>query len=183
MFFEYNYNCNVMCHIMTYLAQCEGVWAQHTTVIRAADQREVGSVVRKLCRRNRPDADVFVLALRLQIYWNTAPRTVFHEKLDKACSHCRGATVLEMVASETQESCRSTFVENVCFGPHVSADLLDFVFRCCLSPTECSIAFTCMSLSRFTGMHCSDIDRSGISLATASLTGSAPMQRGARPLR
>ena len=38
---------------------------------------------------------------------------------------------VEMIASETPERCRSTFLEKVCFSPLVSADLLDFGLRLC----------------------------------------------------
>ena len=36
---------------------------------------------------------------------------------------------IEMVASGTQEDCRSSSLENACFSPNVSTDLIDFVFR------------------------------------------------------
>ena len=39
--------------------------------------------------------------------------------------------VAELLASETPERCRSTFPDKVCFTPHVSVDLVDFMFRGC----------------------------------------------------
>ena len=41
----------------------EGVWAVHTTVIRAADQREVGNVVRNRAPKT-PDGPNFAEMLR-----------------------------------------------------------------------------------------------------------------------
>ena len=46
-----------------------------------------------------------------------------------------------------------------------------------------SISLACVLLSCFTGQHFSVINRSGASLATISLTTSAPIMRGARPAR
>ena len=91
---------------------------------------------------------------------------------------------VEMIASETQERCRSTFLGNVCFCANKRLDFIDFwVSLMLILPIRGSISLACVLLSCFTGTHFSDIDRSGVSLATISLTTSAPMQRGARPAR
>ena len=37
----------------------------------------------------------------------------------------------EMVASETPERCRSTFLENVCFSANERLDFIDFAIRLC----------------------------------------------------
>ena len=68
---------------------------QHTTVIRAADQREVGSVVPKLRRRYRTHELDFALVLRIPSNPMAYPvaSKVFQEKLTKERSHCSGATL------------------------------------------------------------------------------------------
>ena len=91
---------------------------------------------------------------------------------------------VEIVASETPERRRSTFLENVCFCANERLDFTHFYETCMfLVPLSGSISLACVLLSRCTGTHFNDIDRSGASLATISLTTSVPMLRGAPPAR
>ena len=91
---------------------------------------------------------------------------------------------VEMIPSETPERRGSTFLKNVCFSALVRLDYTHFCEKCMLLvPLSGSITLACVLLSRFTGTHFNDIDRSGVSLATISLTTSVPMLRGARPAR
>ena len=91
---------------------------------------------------------------------------------------------VEMIASETPERRRCTFLKNVCFCPLVRLDYIHFCEKCMfLVPLSGSITLTCVLLSRFTGTLFNDIDHSGASLATISLTTSVPMLRGARHAR
>ena len=88
----------------------------------------------------------------------------------------------EIIASETPERCRSTFLKNVCFCALVRLDYTHFCEKCMfLVPLSGSITLTCVLLSCFTGQHFSNIDCSGVSLATISLTTSVLIMRGARP--
>ena len=90
----------------------------------------------------------------------------------------------EMLASETPERRRSTFLKNACFCALVRLDYTHFCEKCMfLVPLSGSITLTCVLLSCFTGQHFSNIDCSGVSLATISLTTSVPMLRGAPPAR
>ena len=89
---------------------------------------------------------------------------------------------VEMIASETPERRRSTFLKNVCFCALVRLDYTHFCKKCMLSvPLSGSITLACVLLSCFTGQHFSNIDCSGVSLATISLTTSVLIMRSARP--
>ena len=91
---------------------------------------------------------------------------------------------VEMIASETPERRRSTFLKNVCFCALVRLDYTHFCEKCMLSvPLSGSITLACVLLSCFTGQHFSNIDCSGVSLATISLTTSVLILCGARPAR
>ena len=91
---------------------------------------------------------------------------------------------VEMIASETPERCRNTFLGKACFCANKRLDFIEFVLRCCsFSPIRGSISLACVLLSRFAGTHFSDIDRSGVSLATISLTTNVLILRGVRPAR
>ena len=91
---------------------------------------------------------------------------------------------VEMIASETPERRRSTFLKNVCFCALVRLDYTHFCKKCMLSvPLSGSITLACVLLSCFTGQHFSNIDCSGVSLATISLTTNVLILRGARPAR
>ena len=90
--FEFGIACFNLC-MSQEGASFEGVWAEHTTVIRAADLREVGNLVRI---RASKIAGVTNFAEMLRF-----PRLlsayvfrckVFHQKFEKTCSHCSGAT-------------------------------------------------------------------------------------------
>ena len=91
---------------------------------------------------------------------------------------------VEIVASETPERRRSTFKKNVCCCALVRLDYTHFCKKCMLSvPLSGSITHACVLLSCFTGQHFSNIDCSGVSLATISLTTNVLILRGARPAR
>ena len=91
---------------------------------------------------------------------------------------------VEMIASETPERRQSTFLKNASFCALVGLDYTHFCEKCMfLVPLSGSITLTCVLLSRFTGAHFNDIDHSGVSLATVSLTTNVPMLRGARHAR
>ena len=103
----------------------------HTTVIRAAGQCEIGNLVRDRAPK-RPDAANFAEMFQ-QIYRRGGSGTRFFTTSLKrhAPTAVARLLVVEMVASETPERCRSTFLEKVCVSPRVSVDLIDFVFRGC----------------------------------------------------
>ena len=226
----------------------EGVWAVHTTVIRAADQREVGNLVRIRAPKST-DAGNFAEMLRFPtLLSETRFRCkVFHQKFEKTCCHCSGRLVcVEMIASETPERRRSTFLKNVCFCALVRLDYTHFckkthvvcalvrldytclhvalvlhwpafqqhrllwcftgyyfvddkrshaawrsscapdftLFRCYLLTFKLAwlmwMAVLALLLWCFTGYHFTHFWCCGVSLATISLTTSAPMLRGAR---
>ena len=91
---------------------------------------------------------------------------------------------VEMIASETPERRRSTFLKSACFCALVRLDYTHFCKKCMLSvPLSGSITHACVLLSCFTGQHFSNIDCSGVSLATISLTTNVLILRGARPAR
>ena len=117
-------------------------------------------------------------------YRNQCPGAKFFIKSLKRCAPTAVVRLVcvEMVASEAQERRRSTFLINVCFCALVRLDFTHFCKQCMLSvPLSGSISLACVLLSRFTGTHLNDIDRSGASLATILLTTSVPMLCGAPP--
>ena len=119
-------------------------------------------------------------------YGTSGPGTRFFTKSLKRRAPTAVARLVcaEIVASEAPERCRSTFLESVCFCANSMLDYIDFVLCCCCLPTiVCSITLACVLLSCFTGQHFSNIDCSGVSLATISWTTSVPMLRGAPPPR
>ena len=65
----------------------------HTTVIRAADQREVGNVVRNRAPK-KPDVANFaeMVCFPRDLSESVFRYKVFHFKFEKACSRCSGAT-------------------------------------------------------------------------------------------
>ena len=119
-------------------------------------------------------------------YWRGGPGARFFTKSLKRRAPTAVARLVcvEMIASETPERRRSTFLKNVCFCALVRLDYTHFCEKCMfLVPLSGSITLTCVLLSCFTGQHFSNIDCSGVSLATISLTTSVPIMRGARPAR
>ena len=165
----------------------EGVWALHTTVIRAADQREVGNLVRIRAPKST-DAANFAEMLRfptfLLAYLSRHTRFPTKSLKRRAPTAVARLVCVEMIASETPERRRSNFLNNVCFCALVRLDYTHFCKKCMLSvPLSGSITLACVLLSCFTGQHFSNIDCSGVSLATISLTSSVLMLRGARPAR
>ena len=112
------------------------------------------------------------------------PGTRFFTKSLKRHAHTAVArrVCAEMIASETPERRRSTFLRNVCFCALIRLDYTHFCKKCMLSvPLSGSITHACVLLSCFTGQHFSNIDCSGVSLATISLTTSVLIMRSARP--
>ena len=119
-------------------------------------------------------------------YFNSGPGTRFFINSLKRRAPTAAArhVCIEIVASETPERRRSTFLKNVCFGALVRLDYTHFCKKCMLSvPLSGSITLACVLLSCFTGQHFSNIDCSGVSLATISLTTIILILRGARPAR
>ena len=112
----------------------------HTTVIRAADQREVGNLV-GISAPKSTGAGNFAEMLRFPTLLS-APRfryKVFHQKFEKTCCHCSGATC---------ERRRSTFLKNVCFCALVRLDYTHFCKKSMLSvPLSGSITLACVLLS------------------------------------
>ena len=103
----------------------------HTTVIRAADQREVGNLARTRAPKST-DVDNFALMLRFPTLLSDSRfrRKVFHEKFERRAPTAVARLVcVEIIASETQERRRGTFLKNVCFCAHKRLDLIDFAFR------------------------------------------------------
>ena len=103
----------------------------HTTVIRAADQREVGNLVRNRAPKSTDAANFAEMFCFQQIYRHTVSGTRFFIKSLKRRAPTAVARLVfaEMIASETPERCRSTFLENVCFSADKRLDFIDFVFR------------------------------------------------------
>ena len=68
-----------------------------------------------------------------QIYGKRGPGTRFFMKSLKRRAPTAVARLVcvEMIASETPERCRSTFLENVCFCANKRLDFIDFVFYSC----------------------------------------------------
>ena len=106
----------------------------HTTVIRAADLREVGNMVRNRAPKTtdvKNDAKMFCSPTLLSE--NRFQCNVFFTKSLKRRAPAAVARLVcvEMIASETPERCRSTFLESVCFSANKRLDFIYFVFRCC----------------------------------------------------
>ena len=147
----------------------EGVWALHTAVIIAADQREVGNLVRTRAPKST-DVINFLEMLRfptLRLAYRFQYKFFTKSLKRRAPTAAARLVYIEMIASETPERRRSTFLKNVCFCALVRLDYSHFCEKCMfLVPLSGSITLTCVLLSRFTGTHFNDIDHSGVSLAT-----------------
>ena len=108
-----------------------------------------------------------------QIYRHHGPGARFFIKTIKRRAPTAVARLVcvQMIASETPERCRSTFLTNVCFCPHKRVDFNRFCVSLMFTlPLRGSISLACVLLPCFTGTHFSDIDRCAASLATISLT-------------
>ena len=109
----------------------EGVWALHTTVIIAADQREVGNLLRIRAPKILTRPILLKWFVFQEIYRNAwASRRFFTKSLKRrALAAVARLVPIEIVASETPERRRSTFLENVCFCANEKLDFIDFRFR------------------------------------------------------
>ena len=96
----------------------------HTTVIRAADQREVGNLVRIRAPKST-DAANFAEMLRFQHFYRPhgSGTRFFTKSLKRRAPTAVARRVCaEMLASETPERRRSTFLKNACFCALVRLD-------------------------------------------------------------
>ena len=106
----------------------------HTTVIRAADQREVGNLVRIRAPKNLRARSILLKCYVFQhFYPHTGPGARFFTKSLKRRAPTAVARLVcvEMIASETPERFRSTFLEKVLFSLDGRLDFIDFAFRWC----------------------------------------------------
>ena len=103
----------------------------HTTVIRAADQRDVGNLARIRAHKSigtgnfaemlRFPTLLLVPVFRCKVFIKSLKR--------RAPTAVARLVCVEMIASETPERRRSTFLENVCFCANERLDFIDFA--CC----------------------------------------------------